>query len=356
MNVISGIDSKIAYLFQKAGRGYARHERAILRIATAIVMFFLTEKLLTLIPFFPYRWVVLISAISAVSALKSKSASFSITWLSVSLALLYQNPIFGITGFAFYLFILLFVKECRSLEYLIYTSALCLSFFGLEFFPIVLSGLIYGARKAVKVSMVTFFSLMFLCAMLPVSSLGHMTLSFPSSVVNKPPVAEVTLSNALSSLQTLTSPSYESELSSFIGNVVSGIFNSQLFFVLLIGWVLIAVVPAYVVELTKRYGYTVSLISLVASSYVPFLAVSYVYPYVPGFSPTAKNVLCFAAAIVASWIISEIVIAGVGFKISIERETVRDLQEVVNKTESESRIDALLKELERFDEKRGNKE
>ncbi len=321
-SVISTLNDRLNETFERCGEYFRRHAKTILRTLTALVMFFLTEKLLTIIPFFPYRWVVFISAVSAFSALRSKSLSFTITWVALSVSLAYQNPVLGGIAFLIYAFASPSVFSCTYLDYLIYTSAIYLIFYGLEFFPIVFAALTYNAKKAVKVSLVTFFSGFALCSLLPVSTLGHVTLDFSTSIVLKPPVSSVSLSSIVSSVLNVSGAG---EFETFVSRLLSGVANSQQFVVLLVGWLLIAAIPAYVKDAVRKYGHVVTLLALLISSYVPFLAVSFVYP-VSGFT-SVFNVLSFAAMVAVAWFLSEIVLSSIRIQRASDRTAAQTIQQ-----------------------------
>ncbi len=368
---ITTLDNKLSELFERAGGFYGKHAKNILRILTALVMFFLTEKLLVLIPFFPHRWVLFISAVSAASALRSKSLSFSITWVTLSLSLSYQNPVMGGLAFLLYAVVSPAVLSCSYLDFLIYSSSFYLMFYGLEFFPIVLAGLLYGAKKATKVSLVTFFSGFAICSILPFSTLGHLTLDFSTSLLSRPPAKVVSISKIAASI--LDFGSEIGKLGTFASKLVSGVANSQQFIVLLVGWLLIAVIPAYVKEAVKKYGHVATLLALIGSSYVPFLAVSFIYPEVPGFKPNAFNVLSFAFVVIVAWFVSEILesarrvartqstsVPQTFQQVSVESVVSQNVQErgkqdgVGAVERMESRINALMRELEARDERNEN--
>lgn len=361
--MLASFDEYIESLISALRRKYNRHAKEIISLFFAGAIFALTFLLLVTFPFFPHNWIIFISSLVAVISFRSRSVSLSLFWLALSLSLFYQNAIIGTISFVLYPVIAGKFKGSEPIKQLIYLTSISLLFVKFEFFPVVLAGLTFGTRDGLKTSLMTFFTAFIICLLLPIQSIGHFAMDFNTAIIPnpKPPETSITVS-------ALTPKDINVEsFNKFFSDFTLGVASSQLIIGLFIGWILIGVIPAYVKEILGNRGHLLTLASLLASSYVPFIAVNFVYSGIPGFEPTAFNVVSLILMVSMAWLLSEI-IGGEEIETSSDSFSPVTSQQSTaynhqvsrhSQTQSESieesegsRIEALRRELER---ERGDK-
>jgi len=358
---LANIDEKVDGFVAVARRGYNRYSEKIIPPLFAVAVFASAFFLLETIPFFPSNWVIFISSVAALFSLRSKSASFALLWFALSVSLLYQNAIAGGISFVLYPVVAGKFKGSEPIKQLLYLASISLLFVNFEFFPIVLAGLLYGSKAGVKTSLITFFTAFLISSLLPIQSIGHFAMDFNAAIIPnpKPPVSSVTLSALIPENINIDS------FNQFINDFIWGVAGSQLIIGLLIGWILIGAIPAYVKENLGNRSHLLTVAALLISSYVPFLAVNFVYHDLPGFAPTAANVLSLVLMVLVAWLLSEIIKGEAESSPSplptqpIQQTTVfqHQLQPPPSQPQAEraekggSRIEALRRELERREER-----
>ncbi len=302
---LSHFEERVDEFVRHVARQYNRYSDKVESVIFLILMFSVSYVFLRVIPFFPYRWVVLISALLAALSIKSRKTSFTIFWLLQSISLFYQNSVAGILSLIALPFVAGVFASLDEFKQILCLASVVLLFVNFEFFPIVLAAIIYGAGDGVKASLTAFFTAFILCVLLPVNSIGHVTLDFNVALLAnpKPPAPELTLSALTQNANNWI------EFSRFFGNLINGVLHSSLIIGLFLGYVLIGIIPSYVKDALKRKGRIPTLLGLLIASYLPLLAVNYVYGGLPSFELTPKNVVTLVVAIVLAWLIAEIITA-----------------------------------------------
>lgn len=142
---LANINERVDGFVAVARRGYNRHAEKVLPPLFAIAAFVTAFFLLETIPFFPSNWIIFISSIAALLSFRSKSVSFAIFWLALSISLLYQNAIVGGISLVLYPVVAGKFRGSEPIKQLLYLASISLLFVNFEFFPIVLAG--YTDRK-----------------------------------------------------------------------------------------------------------------------------------------------------------------------------------------------------------------
>ncbi|MDW7990462.1 MAG: hypothetical protein RMH75_07380 [Archaeoglobaceae archaeon] len=342
MNLLIKLNKK----FDEISEKYMIKKNFIDSIVFALVLALSSFILLKLTSYFSEKWVLLISALNFIIALKRPKISLAILVIATSLSILYQDFFVGIAVFMALLYLYSYFNENEKIMNSLFISLIPLMFYRVEFFAIIAISIIYGYRSGLKISALAIFAGIFFTLVLPYHSFGHFNPDLRSPIVSnlRIPQDSISISNLF------TNSKFEfSRFESFISSIV----NSNSLPIIIFGYILLGIIPSYVRDTTEKFGRLYTLIGLVVSTNLTIFAISSLSYPLQVFSSGIENLINLTVSSTLAWLLytflsinqPERVQTGETEK-KIQDNLMEKMDLKVSETEK-SRVEALRREIDR---------
>ncbi|MCS7144283.1 MAG: hypothetical protein NZ879_04610 [Archaeoglobaceae archaeon] len=287
---------KLNSKFDEISEKYMIKKSLIDSVVFALVLALSSFILLKLTSYFSEKWVLLISALNFIIALKRPKISLAILVITTSLSILYQDFFVGIAVFMALLYLYSYFNENEKIMNALFISIIPLMFYRVEFFAIIAVSIIYGYRRGLKISALAIFAGIFFTLVLPYNSFGHFNPDLRSPPIPnlKTPQESISISNLFT-----TSKFEFSRFESFINSIA----NSNSLPIIIVGYILFGVIPSYVKDVTERFRRLYTLIGLVVSTNLTIFVISSLSQSLQVFASNIESLINLTLSSILAWLL-----------------------------------------------------